>query len=85
MDAVVRINEAIVLTRMREFFAQGSPWQRRLWGLSSPLMLQEVTEYARVLRDGQLSAEGLVYVSGSTSRQARRDLGLGVQERWLKH
>lgn len=66
---------------MREFFAQGTPWQRRLWSLSTPLMLQEVTEYARVLREGQLSPDGLEYVSSSTSRQVKRDLGLGVQQR----
>ena len=68
---------ALVCSRLKEFFARGSPWHRRLWNVGTVLTLREVAEYAEACLDGRVgSTEGLRYVVETALREAARDPGV---------
>lgn len=67
-------NEDMVIARMAEFVANGTPWHRRLWQVGSFLALQEVVEYVNGVASGALTSdEGLKYVCASARSLIQRD------------
>jgi hypothetical protein len=66
-----------VVARLEEFFAQRTPWHRRLWTVGTVLALKEATEYADACTDGTVqSTEGLRFVVDSCRREVKRDPGV---------
>lgn len=66
-----------VIARLLDFFADTTPWPRRLWDLSSVLALQEVAEAGDWVRDRVLSAGALGWYRHALERQLGPDRGLG--------
>jgi hypothetical protein len=72
---------ALFVARLSNFFHRATPWQRDIWGIGSVLALEEVAEYADVLRSGAgLSDDGLKYAAASARREVVRDGGLGSED-----
>jgi hypothetical protein len=66
-----------VLARLADFFADTTPWPRRLWQVSSLLALEEAAEAGAWLANRALSTEAVSWYLRSIQRQAGPDLGLG--------
>lgn len=63
--------------RLKEFFAHGVAWHRRLWSVGTILGLREVGEYADAcLNEDVASTEGLRYVIEASRRAVGRDPGV---------
>lgn len=66
-----------VIARLLDFFADTSPWPRRLWEVSSVLALQEATEAGDWLRMRVLSQGAVTWYLRALERQLGPDRGLG--------
>lgn len=66
-----------IIARLLDFFADSTPWQRRLWDLSSVLSLQEAAEAGDWVRDRVLSSSALRWYLRELERQLGPDRGLG--------
>lgn len=62
---------------LADFFADTTPWPRRLWHVSSLLALQEAAEAGNWLANRALSSEAMSWYLRSIQRQVGPDLGLG--------
>lgn len=66
-----------VVSRLRDLFAQRTPWHRRLWNVGTSLGLREVIEYADACTSGAVPrTEGLQFVVATARREAARDPGV---------
>ena len=75
-----------VVARLDEFFAQRTPWHRRLWTVGTVLGLKEAAEYAAACIDGAVqSTEGLRFVVASCRREVDRDPGVRHLSAGLMH
>ena len=75
-----------VVARLEEFFAQRTPWHRRLWTVGTVLGLKEAAEYAAACIDGAVqSTEGLRFVVASCRREVDRDPGVRHLSAGLTH
>ena len=68
------------VARMTDFFGNDTPWQRRLWGLSSSLMLREVLEAAEFRHQGHFSDTALQDLCRTVARKIGGDPGAGAGE-----
>ncbi len=67
----------LVIGRLRDFFAQRTPWHRRLWNVGTSLGLREVIEYADACSSGSVArTEGLQFVIAAVRREVARDPGV---------
>ena len=67
----------LVCSRLRDFFAERAPWQRRLWSIGTVLGLRELLEYADDCLAGRASnTEGLRFVVETARREVGRDPGV---------
>lgn len=66
--------------RMSDFFGRRTPWQRRLWGVGSSLILQEVLEASEFRHQGHFTDETLKDLCRAAARQIGRDPGVGAGE-----
>lgn len=69
-----------VAIRLLDFFASGSPWQRRLWASGVVLTLKEVLEASQAMRQGVLHTETLGDLTAYASKVAGLDPGLGTPQ-----
>jgi hypothetical protein len=68
---------AHVGARLRDFFADTTPWPRRLWDVSSVLALREAHEAGRWQARQVLSAGAVTWYLRALERQLGPDRGLG--------
>lgn len=68
----------LIFGRLGNFFHRATPWTRALWGIGTPLGLEEVVEYADVARQANESNAGLIYSATALTSRVRRDPGLGT-------
>ena len=66
-----------VLARLADFFADTSPWTRRLWQVSSVLALEEAAEAGTWLDNRSLSTSAMTWFLRAAERQLGPDCGLG--------
>jgi hypothetical protein len=66
-----------VVARLLDFFADTSPWPRRLWEVSSVLALQEAAEAGEWVRMRVLSQGAVSWYLRALERQLGPDRGLG--------
>lgn len=69
-----------VATRLLDFFASGSPWQRRLWSSGVVLTLKEVLEASQAMRQGVLNAETFGDLTAYAAKLAGLDPGVGTPQ-----
>ena len=70
-------NRSVLHSRRADFFADRTPWHRRLWSIGTVLGLREVVEYADACVVGQVAnTEGLRFVASSAGREVDRDPGV---------
>jgi hypothetical protein len=68
---------AHVGARLLDFFADTTPWPRRLWDISSALALREAHEAGRWQARQVLSAGAVTWYLRALERQLGPDRGLG--------
>jgi len=68
---------AHVTARLLDFFADTTPWPRRLWDISSVLALQEAWEAGDWQREQVLGASAVGWYLHTLERQIGPDRGLG--------
>jgi hypothetical protein len=68
------------VARMTDFFGSDTPWQRRLWGVGSSLVLQEVLEAAEFRHRGHFSELTLQDLCRTATKQIGPDPGIGAGE-----
>lgn len=66
-----------VIARLLDFFADTTPWPRRLWDISSVLAIREATEAGDWVRDRVLGTAALGWYRHALERQLGPDRGLG--------
>jgi hypothetical protein len=66
-----------VAARLLDFFADTTPWPRRLWDVSSVLALREAYEAARWQARQVLSSGAVTWYLRALERQLGPDRGLG--------
>lgn len=66
-----------VLARLADFFADTTPWTRRLWQVSSVLALEEAAEAGKWLDNRSLSPAAMNWFIHAAQRQLGPDRGLG--------
>lgn len=76
-DLAADPHAAYVGARLRDFFADTTPWPRRLWDVSSVLALREAHEAARWQARQVLSAGAVTWYLRALERQLGPDRGLG--------
>lgn len=71
-----------VATRLLDFFAAETQWQRRLWDVGACVSLHELVEATAAVADGALSPETVNWLKGSLMPMVGPDVGIGsAQER----
>jgi hypothetical protein len=68
---------AYVIARLLDFFADTTPWPRRLWDISNVLALHEATEAGDWVRRRVLGGTALEWYCHALERQLGPDRGLG--------
>lgn len=63
--------------RLLEFFADTSPWPRRLWDAGSTLTLRELYDASQWVDRNVLSAGALKWLAGDAERLLGRDPAVG--------
>ncbi|WP_027006090.1 hypothetical protein [Conexibacter woesei] len=63
--------------RMLDFFAVGTPWQRRLWNVSTGTALREIVEASEAVRDRALGQTSLDWFRESFKERVGQDPGIG--------
>lgn len=66
--------------RLLEFFADTTPWQRRLWDAGSVLALEEVHEASEWVQRHVLSPGALAWLARDVERLVGRDRAIGGRE-----
>lgn len=66
--------------RLLDFFADTTPWQRRLWDVGSVLVLDELAEAAEWSAKNVLSAGAVSWLARDVERLAGRDRAIGEKE-----
>ena len=66
--------------RLLEFFADATPWSRRLWDAGSVMTLMEVYDASEWVDRHVLSAGALAWLAQDTERLVGRDRGTGDRE-----
>jgi hypothetical protein len=66
-----------IAARLRDFWGRRTPWQRRLWGIGTVGLVEEVLEAAAFQRAGHFHERTVADLAESARRQIRRDPGLG--------
>jgi len=69
-----------VVARLLDFFAEATPWHRRLWILGSVLALREVWEAGEWVERHALSQAALTWMCRSLERPLGNDRGIGGSE-----
>ena len=72
-----REHPALVIGRLREYFARRTNWQRRLWNPGTITVLKESLEAARLLSEGHFRKEAVQALVRTAERRAGRDRGIG--------
>lgn len=62
-----------VAARMFDFFAEHTPWQRRLWRVSVLTVMDELLEAGEVLQHGVLSDEAVAFLADEFLELAKSD------------
>lgn len=71
----------MILARMRELADNRTPWHRALWQSGSIVMIAEVSEAVEATWSGAIASdEAMRDVIQATTRQVKRDPGLGTDE-----
>lgn len=78
--AINQVSARFAFSRLRSFFHRATPWQRALWGIGTPLALDEVIEYADIAQQSGESNRGLRYVASFLVRRIERDNGVGGKD-----
>jgi hypothetical protein len=66
--------------RLRDFFADTTPWQRRLWDTGTVLALHELSEASDWCAKGVLTAGAVSWLARDIERLAGKDLGVGNRD-----
>ncbi len=66
-----------IVARLRDFWGRRTPWQRRLWGIGTVGLVEEVLEAAAFQRAGHFHERTVADLAESARHQIRRDPGLG--------
>lgn len=66
--------ERSILTRLLDFFAAETLWQRRLWDVGACLSLYELVEATAAVSDGALTQASVNWLKASL-----RDVGAGCR------
>jgi len=69
-----------ITARLLDFFADSTPWQRRLWDTGLVMALRELDEAAYWNDRHVLSGAAIGYLAGDLERQAGQDRGVGAKE-----
>lgn len=69
-----------VVARVLDFFAKNTPWQRRLWTVSSVLALRELWEAGEWVEGHALSQAAMTWMCRSLEPVLGRDRGIGERE-----
>lgn len=73
--------EISVSTRLLDFFAAETLWQRRLWDIGACLSLYELVEATAAVSNDALTQTTVNWLKGSLIETLGPDVGLGVDER----
>lgn len=69
-----------IVARLRDFFGETTPWQRRLWDTGTVLALRELAEATDWCSKGVLSASAVAWLARDIDRLAGRDRGVGERD-----
>lgn len=69
-----------ITTRLKDFFAASTPWNRRLWDTGLLVTLQELDEAAEWATKNVLSAGAVKFLANDITRIAGRDSGVGDRD-----
>lgn len=69
-----------ITARLLDFFAESTPWQRRLWDTGLVMTLRELDEAVYWSYRHVLSGAAIKYLAGDLTRQAGQDRGVGIKE-----
>lgn len=69
-----------VVARLRDFFGETTPWQRRLWDTGTVLALRELSEASDWGSKGVLSGGAVAWLARDVERLAGRDKGVGERD-----
>lgn len=69
-----------IVARLRDFFGETTPWQRRLWDTGTVLALRELSEAADWCLKGVLSGSAVAWLARDIERLAGRDRGVGERD-----
>ncbi|MDP7738709.1 integrase [Mycobacterium paragordonae] len=69
-----------VVARLRDFFGETTPWQRRLWDTGTVLALRELAEATDWCSKGVLSASAVTWLARDIEKLAGRDRGVGERD-----
>ncbi|MET4429059.1 integrase [Mycolicibacterium sp. 624] len=69
-----------IVARLRDFFGETTPWQRRLWDTGTVLALRELAEATDWQSKGVLSASAVAWLARDIDRLAGRDRGVGERD-----
>ena len=69
-----------IVARLRDFFGENTPWQRRLWDTGTVLALRELSEATDWCSKGVLSGSAVAWLARDIERLAGRDRGVGERD-----
>lgn len=69
-----------IVARLRDFFGETTPWQRRLWDAGTVLALRELCEATHWCSQGVLSAGAVAWLARDVQRLAGPDRGVGERD-----
>ncbi len=69
-----------IVARLRDFFGETTPWQRRLWDAGTVLALRELSEATDWCSQGVLSAGAVAWLARDLQRLAGHDRGVGERD-----
>jgi hypothetical protein len=69
-----------IVARLRDFFGETTPWQRRLWDTGTVLALRELSEATDWCSKGVLSGGAVAWLARDIERLAGRDKGVGERD-----
>ncbi len=69
-----------IAARLRDFFADTTTWQRRLWDTGAVLALRELSEASEWCEKGALSAGAVTWLARDIERLVGNDRGVGERD-----
>jgi hypothetical protein len=69
-----------IVARLRDFFGETTPWQRRLWDTGTVLALRELSEATDWCSKGVLSGSAVAWLARDIERLTGRDRGVGDRD-----